>query len=99
MTLTVVVLVAAVLLIAAVVLLRTGEPAGVTPTIGGRGARVARGPQNAHVQQLRQSLMTKAMGDASKVDAWLDYERRKSPSLSEEECYVRANERWERDNR
>jgi hypothetical protein len=43
--------------------------------------------------------MTKAMGDASKVDAWLDYERRKSPSLSDEECYVRANERWERDNR
>jgi hypothetical protein len=99
MTLTVLVLVVAVLVIAAIVLLRPGEPAGVTRMPGGRGPQTTRGPQGARVQELRRSLMTKAMGDASKVDSWLDYERRKSPSLSEEECYVRANERWERDNR
>jgi hypothetical protein len=43
--------------------------------------------------------MSKAMGDASKVNAWVEYERNKAPGLSEEDCYIRANERWERDNR
>jgi hypothetical protein len=57
------------------------------------------GGQSGRVQQLRRSLMSKAMGDASKVDSWVEYERSKAPSLSEEEYYVRANERWERDNR
>lgn len=57
------------------------------------------GQESGRIEQLRRSLMSKAMGDASKVDAWLRYERGKAPSISEEECYVRANERWERDNR
>jgi hypothetical protein len=62
-------------------------------------ARRGDGAQTARVQQLRRSLMSKAMGDASKVNAWVEYERSKAPTLSEEECYERANERWERDNR
>jgi hypothetical protein len=67
----------------------------------GDQSRVRRrdGVQTARVQQLRRSLMSKAMGDASKVNAWVEYERSKAPTLSEEECYERANERWEKDNR
>jgi hypothetical protein len=88
-----VIIVIVALVIAARFMLRPGELRAQPRTMGGGGNHSPR------VQQLRRSLMSKAMGDASKVDAWLEYERSKAPSLSEEECYVRANERWERDNR
>jgi hypothetical protein len=65
---------------------------------GASGARPG-GGSSPRIPQLRRSLMSKALGDASKVDAWIDYERKKDPSLSEEDYYIRANERWERDNR
>jgi hypothetical protein len=81
-----------VLVIAARVWPRPGALPG-QPRTGAGGGRSAR------VQQLRRSLMSKAMGDASKVDAWVEYERNRAPLLSEEEYYVRANDRWERDNR
>jgi hypothetical protein len=86
-----VVIVIVALVIAAWVVLKPGESRAERRTMGGG--------QGGRVQQLRRSLMSKAMGDASKVDAWVEYERSKAPSLSEEEYYVRANERWERDNR
>jgi hypothetical protein len=79
--------------LAAWALLRSGDSRGLPRTA------VKGGTQGARVQQLRRSLMSKAMGDKSKVDAWVEYERGKAPSISEEECYARANERWERDNR
>ncbi|MDB5350828.1 MAG: hypothetical protein JWN86_2075 [Planctomycetota bacterium] len=82
-----------VLVIVARVWLRPGASPGLPRDRGGGGSWSAR------VQQLRRSLMSKALGDASKVDAWVEYERNKAPSLSEEEYYVRANDRWERDNR
>jgi hypothetical protein len=81
-----------VLAIAARVWLRPGTLPAQPRTRGG-------GSRSTRVQQLRRSLMSKAMGDASKVDAWVEYERNKAPSLSEEEYYVRAKDRWERDNR
>jgi hypothetical protein len=81
------------LVIAAVVVLKPGGLRAQPGIPGGAGH------ESERVQQLRRSLMSKAMGDASKVDAWVEYERSKAPSLSEEEYYVRANERWERDNR
>jgi hypothetical protein len=81
-------------IIAALVLLRPDWSRGdQAPSRRGEGAQTAR------IQQLRRSSMSKAMGDASKVNAWVEYERSKAPTLSEEDCYVRANERWERDNR
>jgi hypothetical protein len=93
-TILLVVVVIGALIIAALVVLRPGWLRG-DQAQGRRGE----GAQTARIQQLRRSLMSKAMGDASKVNAWVEYERSKAPTLSEEDCYVRANERWERDNR
>jgi hypothetical protein len=88
------VVVIAALIVATLVVLKPGWWRGDRS----QGRPVA-GAQTARVQQLRRSLMSKAMGDASKVNAWVEYERSKAPTLSEEECYARANERWEKDNR
>jgi hypothetical protein len=93
-TLVLVVVVIVALIVATRVVLKPGRSRGDQSQ-----GRRADGAQTARVQQLRRSLMSKAMGDASKVNAWVEYERSKAPTLSEEECYARANERWERDNR
>ena len=89
-----IVIVIGALIIAALVVLKTGGLQGERAQ-----DRPGGGAQTARIQQLRRSLMSKAMGDASKVNAWVEYERSKAPTLSEEDCYVRASERWERDNR
>lgn len=92
-TLLITIVVIVVLALAARVVLKPGDSRAQPRTLGG-GAN-----PSGRIQQLRRSLMSKALGDASKVDSWVAYERSKAPSITEEECYVRANERWERDNR
>jgi hypothetical protein len=53
----------------------------------------------ARKRELYQDLLWKAQGDEAMVDRWIEYERKRSPELTEIELMEDAIYRWERDNR
>jgi hypothetical protein len=56
-------------------------------------------PRASREGVLYQKLLTKALGDAEKVERLVDYERGRAPHASRKELLERALERWERDSR
>ena len=55
--------------------------------------------RSAREQELYADLLRKARGDASLVERWIAYERRRNPDAEWVELMQDARYRWERDNR
>jgi hypothetical protein len=51
------------------------------------------------LDQLRNDLLLKVLGDQAKVRRLIAFERQKTPTNSEAELVQAAIDRWERDNR
>lgn len=54
---------------------------------------------HARKRELYKDLLWKAQGDEAMIERWIEYERLRSPDLTEIELMEDAIFRWERDNR
>jgi len=64
-----------------------------------RSLEAAAPEARSNVTMLRLNLLVKCLNNERQVERLIEYERRFSPTVSEEQLFELAIERWERDNR